>query len=89
VWNFEAPDSFVEGIAGESLPNSVMSRIKKHDIATKGRTVLFVSHNMAAIEHLCQRVIVLDSGKVQVDTAPDKAFMEYFEDLSLTAKNYD
>jgi lipopolysaccharide transport system ATP-binding protein len=30
----------------------------------RGRTVLFVSHNMAAIRSLCQNVIVLDRGKV-------------------------
>jgi lipopolysaccharide transport system ATP-binding protein len=30
-----------------------------------GRTVLFVSHNMAAIEHLCSRAIWIDNGQVQ------------------------
>jgi len=30
-----------------------------------GRTVLFVSHNMYAIEQLCHRVLVLDHGRVQ------------------------
>ena len=32
-----------------------------------GRTVLFVSHNMAQIEHLCRRVLVLDAGMVRAD----------------------
>lgn len=35
---------------------------KMKDVANCGRTVLFVSHSMAAIESLCQRVILLDSG---------------------------
>ncbi len=30
-----------------------------------GRTVLFVSHNMAAIQNLCTRVLVLDQGRSQ------------------------
>ena len=38
---------------------------KMGDVATKeGRTVLFVSHNMAAIEQLCGSAILLEKGKV-------------------------
>lgn len=36
----------------------------------QGRTILFVSHNMAAILQLCERVICLDSGRIVLDT-PD------------------
>lgn len=37
---------------------------KMEDVSQKeGRTVIFVSHNMAAIESLCQKVIMLESGK--------------------------
>ena len=32
-----------------------------------GRTVLYVSHNMATIRDLCDRCIVLDKGKVVFD----------------------
>jgi lipopolysaccharide transport system ATP-binding protein len=35
---------------------------KMHDVAHDGRTVLFVSHNMAAIAALCGRVVVMQSG---------------------------
>jgi len=35
---------------------------KMSDVARGGRTVLFVSHNMNAIERLCARVIYLESG---------------------------
>lgn len=39
---------------------------KMNDISTKeGSTVLFVSHNMAAVENLCQRGIVLQQGHLQ------------------------
>jgi lipopolysaccharide transport system ATP-binding protein len=34
----------------------------------RGRTILFVSHNMAAVEQLCRRVIVLDGGTIRTDT---------------------
>jgi lipopolysaccharide transport system ATP-binding protein len=32
-----------------------------------GRTVLFVSHNMAAVENLCSRGIWIDAGRVRMD----------------------
>ena len=37
---------------------------KMGDVAKEGRTVLFVSHNMAAIENLCSRAILLESGQI-------------------------
>lgn len=35
---------------------------KMEDVAGEGRTVLFVSHNMAAVQNLCQRALLLDHG---------------------------
>src|SRR5205085_543185 len=35
---------------------------RMRDISTEGRTVLFVSHNMAAVRSLCVRGIVLGNG---------------------------
>ena len=37
---------------------------KMEDVTGEGRTVLFVSHNMGAIEKLCQKSIFLHQGKV-------------------------
>ena len=37
---------------------------KMEDVSSSGRTILFVSHNMASIEHLCSRALVLRDGKV-------------------------
>jgi len=36
---------------------------KMNEVAGSGRTVLFVSHNMAAVENLCTSGILLDHGK--------------------------
>lgn len=36
---------------------------KMSDVSKSGRTILFVSHNMGAVEQLCSRVIVLRQGK--------------------------
>jgi lipopolysaccharide transport system ATP-binding protein len=40
---------------------------KMRDIAGKGRTVLFVSHNMHAVQRLCSRAIWLSGGEVRAD----------------------
>lgn len=37
---------------------------KMGDVAHEGRTVLFVSHNMAAIKDLCKRAILLGQGQI-------------------------
>jgi lipopolysaccharide transport system ATP-binding protein len=39
---------------------------KMGDVARGGRTVLFVSHNMAAVAQLCQRTIWLDGGQIKL-----------------------
>jgi lipopolysaccharide transport system ATP-binding protein len=46
---------------------------KMHDIATTGRTVFFVSHNLAAIENLCSRSLLFREGRLVLDDHPRKA----------------
>lgn len=43
----------------------------------EGRTVLFVSHNMASIEHLCERVCMLHNGTVEFTGDPREAITHY------------
>jgi lipopolysaccharide transport system ATP-binding protein len=50
---------------------------KMGDVAKEGRTVLFVSHNMAAARQLCQRAIVLSHGQLVADTSVDEAITLY------------
>ena len=53
---------------------------KMQDISRgEGRTVLFVSHNMNAVQSLCTRVIRLNNGKIvnQNGEAPDVAIENY------------
>lgn len=53
---------------------------KMQDISTgEGRTVLFVSHNMAAVKSLCTRGIVLEHGTVVFDGATDEAVDYYLK----------
>jgi len=41
---------------------------KMGDVAKEGRTVLFVSHNMNAVERLCGRAILLEGGEIKEDS---------------------
>lgn len=43
----------------------------------EGRTVLFVSHNMAAVKTLCNRGIILQNGGLDIDTTVDDAIDYY------------
>lgn len=45
----------------------------------EGRTVLFVSHNMAAVRSLCQRGIVLDKGEMVFDGTAEESVNYYTE----------
>lgn len=38
---------------------------KMHDVAVAGRTVLFVSHNMIAVQNLCSQCLWLESGRAR------------------------
>ncbi len=50
---------------------------KMGEVAGQGRTVLFVSHNAAAIENLCLRCILLAQGQVSIDATPSVAMSAY------------
>jgi lipopolysaccharide transport system ATP-binding protein len=51
---------------------------KMGDVAKEGRTVLFVSHNLEAIQRLCGRCLWLDHGCVSLDDKVDVVAASYF-----------
>jgi lipopolysaccharide transport system ATP-binding protein len=53
---------------------------KMENVARQGRTVFFVSHNLAAIEHLCQKGIVLRDGRVVFNGDARAAVQFYLRD---------
>lgn len=48
-------------------------------IKRQGKTVLLVSHNIRQVERLCNRVILLDHGKVLADDAPSRVCELFYE----------
>lgn len=50
---------------------------KMEEVGKEGRTVLFVSHNMAAIRNLCCRAVILKGGEKMVDKDVDSVINQY------------
>jgi lipopolysaccharide transport system ATP-binding protein len=50
---------------------------KMGDIAKEGRTVIFVSHNMSAVQRLCTRGILLDQGRIAKNCSITEAIHFY------------
>jgi lipopolysaccharide transport system ATP-binding protein len=50
---------------------------KMGSVVQEGRTVLFVSHNMAAVAALCTRGLLLDSGRVSMSGSPNDTINAY------------
>jgi lipopolysaccharide transport system ATP-binding protein len=55
---------------------------KMGDIARQGRTVLFVSHNMAAVQGLCSRACLLSAGQIVAEGLPTEIVRKYFAETS-------
>jgi ABC-2 type transport system ATP-binding protein len=43
----------------------------------RGATVLLASHNMAEVERLCERVIMMKRGRIEDDDAPERLLTRY------------
>src|SRR5256884_476759 len=50
---------------------------KMGDVAKEGRTVLFVSHNMAAVRSLCSRAFLLSDGRILSSGAANEVVSAY------------
>lgn len=47
------------------------------DFKNKGVTIVIVSHDLSTVEKICDRIIWLDNGKVQMDGKPQKIIKAY------------
>jgi lipopolysaccharide transport system ATP-binding protein len=47
------------------------------DIAREGRTIVFISHNMASIESLCSSCLLINGGKVEAKGRPSEIIERY------------
>ena len=58
---------------------------KMGDVAREGRTILFVSHNMAALQKLCPRAILIQGGRIVESGHSDDVVSHYLQN-SLDSK---
>jgi lipopolysaccharide transport system ATP-binding protein len=59
---------------------------KMGKVAAEGRTVLFVSHNLPTVQHLCQRAILLQGGKIAASGEPSEVIGHYLSDATSESK---
>jgi lipopolysaccharide transport system ATP-binding protein len=52
---------------------------KMSDVAERGRTVLFVSHNMSAVSALCERVLLIEQGRLTFGGPSSAAIARYLQ----------
>ena len=50
---------------------------KMRDIRLQGRTIFFVSHDLAAVTRLCKRVVLLEAGRVTAEGQPQEVVNRY------------
>jgi len=65
----------VLAVGDSAFQKKCLSRMST--VAREGRTILFVSHQAAAVENLCRRGIVLESGVVKFDGTQTEAISYY------------
>src|SRR5216684_3347740 len=53
---------------------------KMGDVARQGRTIILVSHNMAAINSLCSRCMIVQEGRIAFDGRTSEATTRYYAD---------
>ncbi len=51
------------------------------DLKANGTTILFISHNLEAVQRLCDRVLLLEQGMVLRDGAPAETILYYRQEV--------
>jgi len=61
---------------------------KMRELLASGVTIIFISHNIPLVQSLCERVILLDQGKVLKDGLPEDV-IPYYENLVDSRREQD
>jgi len=67
----------VLAVGDQEFQNKCLGKMK--DVSEQGRTVIFVSHNMGAVNDLCSRAILLNQGTMKLDGPTDKVIKAYVQ----------
>ena len=72
----------VLAVGDVAFQNKCIDRMKKV-AEEEGRTILYVSHNMATVKSLCSRCIVLSHGQLAFEGETEEAIAVYMQDDNL------
>jgi lipopolysaccharide transport system ATP-binding protein len=72
----------VLAVGDESFQKKCVDKIK--EVSRQGRTILWVSHNMKAIERHCERVFLIQSGHLHEEQDPRTAISQHLSDTNPT-----
>lgn len=75
----------VLAVGDAAFQRKCLGKLSKN--AGQGRTVLFVSHNMAAINRLCSRVVLLDKGLLVADGSAAEVTAKYLSGTGEESSN--
>ncbi len=64
-------------VGDERFRGKCMQRI--HEFKSKGKTILFVSHDLATVRHLCSHVALLNEGRLLASGSPEEVLDQYLE----------
>jgi lipopolysaccharide transport system ATP-binding protein len=76
----------VLAVGDTAFQKKCLSRM--NDVAKEGRTILFVSHNLIAVESLCTRAILLSKGRVRA-VGPTHSIVSQYLSQSDSSANMD
>jgi homopolymeric O-antigen transport system ATP-binding protein len=76
----------VLAVGDASFQKKCLAKMEK--VAGQGRTVLFVSHNMSAVQSLCGRVIHLANGQIKGDGEPEHEINDYLSYATVNQTSY-
>lgn len=74
----------VLAVGDAAFQNKCLGRIE--ELRRSGMTIVFVSHDMAAVEQLCSRVFLLQQGRLKAEGAPREIIRQYYASVGLDAE---
>ncbi len=74
----------VLSVGDDAFQHKCMRKIQ--EIATSGKTVIFVTHSKESILKLCKRAIWLENGRIKMDSTPKIVIPSYLKVFSSKAK---
>ena len=76
----------VLAVGDAAFQQKCLQRMEK--VSKQGRTILFVSHNLAAVKQLCSRAIYIDSGRLRHEGSVDACIEQYLGSHANASASY-